>query len=155
MEACGVEEAILRDVAAKIGDDQRFADEVRDVVDNLGRTRIAGNGDGSLQREIADEYAEPTQDRSLFFREQLIAPVERSAEGLVSGQSGSPAGRQKPEAIVEMRRQVPHTKDADTRRCQFERQRDAVEPATNFQHGRDIGIGEGEPVHGCDSALVE
>ena len=50
------------------------------------------------------------QHRALFFREQLIAPVERSAERLVPGQRGPSAARQEPEPIVQMRRQVPHTK---------------------------------------------
>jgi len=57
------------------------------------------------------------------------------------GQSGAPAGRQKPEAIVEMRRQVAYAKGVDARRCQFERQRDAVEPATNLQNRRHVRIG--------------
>ena len=75
----------LRAFGAKIGCDQRFADEVRDVVDNLGRARISGDSDHSFQREIAGEHAEPPQDGALFFRKQLIAPVERRAERLVSG----------------------------------------------------------------------
>ena len=53
------------------------------MVDNLGRARIGGDSDRSFQREIAGEHTEPTQDRALFFREQLIAPVERRAERLV------------------------------------------------------------------------
>ena len=155
VEARGVEEAILSDFAARIGRDQRFADEVCDAIDDPGRTRIGGDGDRSFEREIASEHAEPAQDRALFFREQLIAPVQRSAERLVPGQSSAPAGRQKPEAIVEMRRQVPHTKDADTRRCQLERERDTVEPATNLQSRRHVRIGEGEPIHRRHRALVE
>src|SRR5438876_6208362 len=53
VEARGVEETILSDLAARIGGDQRFADEVRDVVDDLGRTSIGGDGNRSLQGEIA------------------------------------------------------------------------------------------------------
>src|SRR5713226_3534932 len=85
VEARGVEETILSDLAARMGGDQRFADEVCDMLYNLGRTRIGCDGDRSFQREIAGEHAEPTQDRPLFFREQLIAPVERSAERLMPG----------------------------------------------------------------------
>ena len=54
-----------------------------------------------------------------------------------------------------MRRQVPHTKDTDTRSRQLKRQRDAVEPAANFQNRRHIGVGEGEPIHRRAGALVE
>ena len=86
-----------------------------------GRARIGGDGDRGVQWELAGKYAEPAQHCALFFREQLIAPVERGAERLMARQSGAPASRQKPEAVIQVRRQVPHTKDADACRCQLER----------------------------------
>jgi hypothetical protein len=101
------------------------------------------------------EYAEPTQSGALFFRKQLIAPVECSAESLVPGQSSAPAARQNVEAVVEMRRQVPQSKDADPRRCQLERQRNAVQPPTNLQNCRHVCIGNAEPIHCRPRTLVE
>ena len=49
----------------------------------------------------------------------------------------------------------PDTEDVDARRCQLERQRNAVEPATNLQNRRHVRIGKGEPIHGRHGALVE
>src|SRR6516162_834134 len=57
VEARSVEQTILSDLAARVGGDQRFADKVRDVVDNVWQTSIGDDGNRSLKREIADEHA--------------------------------------------------------------------------------------------------
>ena len=155
VEACGVEQAILSGFAARIRRHQRFGDKVRNTVENLRGTGIGSDGDRCFQRKLAGEDAQPTQYRALCFRKQLIAPVERCTERLMPRQSRSPAARQKPEAVVEMRRQLPHAKDANAGCCQFQRQRDAVEPATNLQSRRYIGVAEREPIHTRGGTLVE
>ena len=52
-----------------------------------------------------------------------------------------------------MRRQILDTEDADARRCQFERQRDPIEPATNLQNCRHVRIGKAKPIRGRHGAL--
>ena len=126
-----------------------------DVIDDVGRAGIGGDCDRSFQWEIADKHTESAQRRALFFQEQLIAPIERGAERLMAGQCGAPARRQKLEAIIQMRRQVPHPEDADACRCQLERQRNPVEAATNLQDRRHVGLAHLELVHRRGGAFVE
>ena len=125
------------------------------MVDHTGRARIRSDGDRSSQGELAGKYTEPAQHGALGIWEQLIAPVERGAERLVAGQSGAPASRQKPEPVIQVRRQIPHTKDADACRRQLERQRNTVEPATNLQDRRHVGLAHNELIHRRGGAFVE
>ena len=73
------------ELAAKIGGDQRFGDEVPDVIDDLGRSNIGSDGNRSFQREIAREDGKATQQSALCFRKQLIAPIKRRRERLMPG----------------------------------------------------------------------
>jgi hypothetical protein len=71
----------------------------------------------------------------------------------VPRQSRAPAARQNMEAIVEMRRQIPKAKDADSRRSQLKRKRNTVQPATNLQNCRHVPIGDTESIH-CRSRTL-
>ena len=70
-------------------------------------------------------------------------------------QGGAPAARQNPKSVVEVVRQFPHAEDIDARRRQLERQRQAVEPATNLQTRRHVGIVEDEALRGRHGTLAE
>jgi len=74
---------------------------------------------------------------------------------LVPRQRGTPSLRQHGEPIVEPRGEALDAKRIDAGSRQFQRQRHAIEPATNLQHRRDIGIVEEKPVVRRDCALAE
>ena len=63
-------------------------------------TTPGGDCDRAFQWELSGKHTESAQRRALFFREQLIAPIERGAERLMAGQCGAPARRQQSEAII-------------------------------------------------------
>jgi hypothetical protein len=54
--AGGIEQTVAREVAAKIGDDQRFGDEVPNVLDDLGWRNIGCHRNRGFQREITSEH---------------------------------------------------------------------------------------------------
>jgi hypothetical protein len=53
-----IQQAIMRPVAANIGDDKRFGDQIGDVIGDVALDPIAGNGNRSIQQEIPDENTE-------------------------------------------------------------------------------------------------
>ena len=70
-------------------------------------------------------------------------------------QRSAPAFRQHAEPIVEPRGEALDAKRSDAGSRQFQRQRHAIEPATDLQDRWDIGIVEGEPVHDRSGPFVE
>src|SRR6516225_6183497 len=54
-----------------------------------------------------------------------------------------------------MCRQIANSKNVNSRRCQFEGQRNAVEPATNLQNSRHVGVSKSEAIRGRYRALGE
>ena len=59
------------------------------------------------------------------------------------------------EPIVEPHGQAPEAKRVDADSRQFQRERHAIEPATNLQNRREIGIVEDEPVDDRPGPVVE
>ncbi len=86
----GVEQAIMRGLAAQVGGEQRLRDQARDMIGG----KIAGNGNHGFQREIAGEDRQPPQHRRFLVRQQVVAPVQRRAQGLMPRQRGATAGGQ-------------------------------------------------------------
>jgi len=62
----------------------------------------------------------------------------------MSRQSSATAARQNVETVIEVCRQLANSEDANSCRCQFQRQRNAVEPATYLKNSRHVGIREGK-----------
>ena len=87
---CGVQQAIMRRLAAQVGGEQRLRDQACDMIGS----KTAGNGNHGFQRKIAGEDRQPPQRRRLLFRQQIVAPVQRRAQGLMPRQRGAPAGGQ-------------------------------------------------------------
>ena len=73
----------------------------------------------------------------------------------MSRQSSATAARQNVETVIEVCRQLANSEDANSCRCQFQRQRNAVEPATYLKNSRHVGIREGEAIRGRHCALVK
>jgi hypothetical protein len=92
----------LHRLVAPVGHDQRFRDEIGDVIDDQRCRQIAGHGNGGFNREIAGKDSEPPKQFALRFLKQLIAPIERRSERLMTRQGSAPATRQDAEAIFKM-----------------------------------------------------
>ena len=105
--------------------------------------------------KVAGKDGEAAQDRPLALGQQLVAPVERRAQGLVARQRRAPAARQQPEAIVQERRQPAHAEGVDAGSRELDRERDAVQPAADLGDERRIGIAQLEAVEDRRRALDE
>lgn len=122
--------------------DERFRDQVRK---SFGDASICGfslarNRAGCFERELTDEYGQPSQHRPFVCRERFVTPIERGAQGLVPGQGGPSATRQKTKAVVEALCDAPRAERVDPTSRQLDCQRNAVELAANIRNDRRIAI---------------
>ena len=117
----------MRGLAAQVGRQQRLRDQACDII---GR-KIPGNGGDGFQREIAGEDRQPPKHRRLLFRQQIVAPVQRRAQGLMPRQRGAPARGQQPEAVVEQDRDLFRPPHERTRSGELDGKRNAVEATTD------------------------
>ena len=67
---------------------KRFIHEVNEQIQSI---LILTNGFRCFERPSACEYREPLECPSFFVREQVIAPVDRSSQGLLARQGGAAA----------------------------------------------------------------
>ena len=135
---------------AEVRGHERFRDQVGNAIDdvppcNLVIRRYRTSG---LQREAAGENCQTTQHHALGLGQQLVAPVKRRSQRLMTRQCGPAAARQQGEAIVQPRGQTLDAECIDTGRCEFECQRDAVEAATNSGDHGDVARVRREPWRG-------
>jgi hypothetical protein len=79
---------------------------------------------------------------SLVVVEQLVTPVDRAAQRAVPRQSGTGAGREQLEALVEMLHKLSRPEAAHPSGGQLDRQWQPVEPLAQRRHGRCDGVGE-------------
>src|ERR1700693_161055 len=99
----GFEQAIAYCRAASVRSHERFRDQVRNAIDDVQRRNRVNcyYRTRSLQREAASEDCQATQQHALGFGQQLVAPVERRSQCLMTGQCGPAAAREEPEPVVE------------------------------------------------------
>ena len=92
----------------RVGDHERLVDELRDAVEHVERIDVVAADDrlGGVEGEPTREHPEAVEDRAFAFVEQVVAPVDRLAQRLVTFHRGAaPAGEQ-PEPLVETRRDL-------------------------------------------------
>ncbi len=97
---------------------------------------VAGHGLRHLHREAAREYPDTPEDGLLGVVEQVVAPLQRSAQGLVPAQGGARTPSEQLEARIEL---VAHGAQAErgySCRCQLDGERQAVEPAADVDDER-------------------
>ena len=80
-----------------------------------------------FQREGRGEAGRPAEGRPLVLVEQVVAPLDRSAQGALARLDVAPAAHQETEAVVETRRHLRERQRPEARRGQLDRERDAVE----------------------------
>ena len=105
---------------------------------SAGASCLARDGDRTLQRERPGEDGETPKNGPLALADQAIAPVQRRTERLVPRRGRTPPAPLQLQPAIEQRRDLPQSVRADPHSGKFDRQRDAVELAANFD--KDIGI---------------
>jgi hypothetical protein len=100
--ASRLQHPIARIARSRIGDDQRALNQPRQEIDDCESVdgRIGGDGGGSVDVEAAGKNRQPPQHDALVLGQQIVAPVERGAQRLVTRQRGARSAREQPEAIA-------------------------------------------------------
>ena len=99
---------------------------------------------GGLQGEAAGEDGQAAQQRLLRLGEQVVAPVDGAAQGLLAGQRRPAAAGQQAEAVVQAGGDLLHREGPDPRGGQLDRQRDAVQPGADLPDQRRVPLGQRE-----------
>src|SRR5207253_6985087 len=92
------------------------------------------------QRPSSAEDGEPTQEHSLRIRQELIAPVERRAKGLVPARRRSTPANQQLEAIVETGRKLLRAQQLQTGSRQLDGEWDTVQSATDLRDNCEVWL---------------
>ena len=101
----------------------------------------------AAQREDAHtmDFEEQRQrDDALLFREQIMAPIDQGAEGLLVRKTITAPAAEQSKPIIEPGGDFIDVEELNAGRRQFDGERNPVKAAANFGHGRGIGIGYGE-----------
>ena len=113
------------------------------------------HGFGRLQRPAAGEDRQAAEEHPFRLGQQVVTPVDRRPQPLLAGQGRPAPARQQPEAVVQARGNLLGRQQADPRRRQFNRQRDAIQPGTELHDGGRVRAGNGEAGLDRLSALGE
>ena len=139
------QQAVARAVAA-IRRHQRALDQRPDLVDHgpLVLPRFAQHGGGQLEREAADEHAEPPEHRLLGRGQQAVAPVERRHQRLLARRQAAVFAAQQLEALRQPGLQPVQPQQRQARRRQLDGQRDAVQMPAQLDHRVAVVVAQGE-----------
>ena len=132
--ACGVEQAIAQPPLRRRGRDQRFGEQIGDHFDRCGLAEALLEATASAASSVNG----PTNTDNLrkialsVGRQQVVAPAQRRAEGLMPRNGRPPPAPQQREAGVEQGGGAGNAIGVDTTGREFDRQRDAVQSPANF-----------------------
>src|SRR4051812_19557780 len=106
--------------------DERLIGELRDLLEHVRLVNIAESAYGlrRLQRPATREYGEAPEHRALFFRQQVVTPVDQRAQRLLARQHGAVASGKEAEAVVESRSNGLYRKRAHPRGGELDGERD-------------------------------
>ena len=109
---------------------------IEEVVDvDLGELRA--HSPCRRRRRTGREDGEALGERPLVLIQQVPTPFHDGTQRAVARHRGSAPAREQPEAVVDPGGDRGHRQDAQPRRRQFDRQRQAVQPADDLDHGSD------------------
>src|SRR5205814_10595360 len=128
--ANGFEKAISP--AVRDGHHQRLVDQVGQQLENLGLVNFTPRTHclRRLERPAAVKDGKSAKKNSLLVGEQIVAPVDQRAQGLLPRQRGPVAARKETETIAQARRDVLYRQGTNARCSEFDRQRNAVKTLT-------------------------
>ena len=120
-------------------DHQRFVHQLRENIQHSSglssNPSSAANGFGGLQRRAARKHRQSPQHDALGIGEQVVAPIDRGAQGLLARQGGAAAAGQQAKGIVQPRGDLLDAEHLHAAGGQLDRERNAVEPAADLGDG--------------------
>ena len=142
----GGEQAVARAAGRLLDAQQRLVGQPRQQVQNVpGRNVTPGcHPFGRPERESAGEAGQPAEDRALGLGEQVVAPVEGRAQGLMAARRAAGSPGKDGEDVVEPLRQLGGRQNPHPRRRQLYRQRQPVQAAADLQDGGGVVVADPE-----------
>ena len=134
-----IQQPVACGVAVFLDHDQRLVHETREHVE----LAVAHGFDGG-EVEVSGERSEAPEQLTLGLVEQLVAPIERRGERLLTRQRGSSSSGQNGEGIPQTLRDLRWCQDSDSRGRQFDRQWDAVDAAADLRYRSRVLAGHCE-----------
>ena len=130
--ACGFEQPVARRGTRRVSDHQRARHKLRKHVNDgvLVYRVIGGHCRRRRYSKATREDRQPPQHHALVFRKQVIAPVERRAQRLLTRQRGTRSAREQSEAITQTSIDLLDRQGAGARGSEFQRQRNAIKVST-------------------------
>src|SRR5829696_7610807 len=119
------------------------------------RCRFPKHRFGRLQSEAAGENRQAAEESLLIRREQVVGPGDRVAQRAVAVRPVALAPTQEPQSIGQASEERYWVEQAQTRRRQLERERQAVQAATDFGDDGRVGFGQYEAGVGGSCPLHE
>src|SRR5581483_1465596 len=95
-----------------------------------------------FQRAPSFKNGELPEQDFFFRREQLVAPIQGSTQGLMTRQRGAPTAGEKIEAVIQTRRNLFYTQHPDPHRGEFNGEWDSIQAFAYLRNGRRILFGE-------------
>ena len=92
----------------------------------------------ALERKAAGKNADPLEHRLLRRRQQPVAPLEGSAQSLMSAQGEARARGQQPEPLVQPRANALDAEQRHARCCQLDRQRNSVQSTADLDDRAEV-----------------
>jgi hypothetical protein len=100
---------------------------------------------GGVDGKSAGENGEPAQQCPLVLVEQVVAPVDQRAQGLLARKRAAVAPCQQLEAVTQVERDLLDRHRPYAGGSELDGQREAVEAAADFGNPRDVLRGDGKP----------
>ena len=132
------QQAVVRQVAADIGDDEGLCHQVGELVGDVRGRGITGDRDRRIEQEFSREDAEVPQGPGFLLRKQVIAPVEGRAQRPVARERRSPAPGEELEPVIQERDDFRRAQHHRVRRGELDRERDAVQPPADRRNRAEV-----------------
>ena len=100
------------------------------------------DGRRGVKRPTADEDRELAKERARRLVEEVEAPVDRGAEGLMARHRVLTAAAQHAKPLVQLFRELFGREQLHPRRGQLDGQRNSVNPPADFGHEGRIAVGK-------------
>ena len=128
-----------------IDDDERLVDQARQHVEHLvnGSVLVRDDELHGLEGAAAGEDRQAREDEPLHRGEEVVRPVDRGAQRVVTLHA-APAAGEEPEALVNAARQLFDAEHAGAGSGELDRQRHAVQPAAEARHDSRPAVVQGE-----------
>jgi hypothetical protein len=144
-------------VGALSGGDHRLVDEGGEQVEHVELVEVVAGADafGGFEREAAGEHAEAPEEGAFGVVEEVVAPLDRAEQRLLSRDPRAVGAGEQLEALAEPPHDLVGRHRPDAGGGELDGERDAVEVTTDRHDVGDVGVGHLEGVVGETGAVDE